>query len=379
MKITILQGAFFPVPPKLGGAVEKLWYALGREFARRGHEVVHVSRQWGELAVQERVDGVLHIRVKGFDASVPSWRFRLADLIYSWRALRVLPKADIVVTNTFFSPLLLNPKKHGHVYVSVHRFPRRQHKWYRTAVRFQCVSSAVAAALIEQSPECTSKTKVIPNFVSRVVDAQEVEDGWKERANVMLFVGRVHPEKGVDVLLRAFARLPPALQSSWRLVIVGPHEETLGGAGNAYMEDLKSTAQRLNIAVEWVGSVFDAQRLNKLYASARLFAYPSLASQGEAFGLAPLEAMAQGTPVVVSQLHCFRDFVEQGRNGWTFNHAAASPETELGDALQKAISELSSRHNQFYNAALETAQRFTLEQVAGQFIEDFEALTANDL
>ena len=40
MKITIVLGAFFPVPPIKGGAVEKIWFALGQEFARRGHDVV---------------------------------------------------------------------------------------------------------------------------------------------------------------------------------------------------------------------------------------------------------------------------------------------------------------------------------------------------
>jgi hypothetical protein len=37
MRITIVQGAFLPVPPVLGGAVEKIWFALGKEFASRGH------------------------------------------------------------------------------------------------------------------------------------------------------------------------------------------------------------------------------------------------------------------------------------------------------------------------------------------------------
>ena len=35
MKITIVQGAFLPVPPLMGGAVENIWFALGQDFARR--------------------------------------------------------------------------------------------------------------------------------------------------------------------------------------------------------------------------------------------------------------------------------------------------------------------------------------------------------
>src|SRR5205807_778782 len=80
MKITIVTGAFLPVPPIMGGAIEKAWYALAREFARRGHEVVFVSRKLPQLPAEEAADGVRHVRVRGFDTprSLP-W-LKLLDL-----------------------------------------------------------------------------------------------------------------------------------------------------------------------------------------------------------------------------------------------------------------------------------------------------------
>ena len=68
MKITIVMGAFLPVPPIMGGAVEKVWLALGQEFARAGHEVVQISRAVPQLPAAEMIEGVRHIRVPGFDA-----------------------------------------------------------------------------------------------------------------------------------------------------------------------------------------------------------------------------------------------------------------------------------------------------------------------
>ena len=65
MKITIVQGAFLPVPPIMGGAVEKVWLRLGQEFAAAGHEVVHVSRTHPQLPTEERIEGVRHVRVRG--------------------------------------------------------------------------------------------------------------------------------------------------------------------------------------------------------------------------------------------------------------------------------------------------------------------------
>ena len=45
MKITILQGAFLPVPAIQGGAIEKAWEALGQAFAVAGHNVTHISKR----------------------------------------------------------------------------------------------------------------------------------------------------------------------------------------------------------------------------------------------------------------------------------------------------------------------------------------------
>ena len=67
MKITLLQGAFLPVPPLRGGAVEKMWFRLGQEFAARGHGVTHVSRGGDGLPEREEIAGVRHVRVRGYD------------------------------------------------------------------------------------------------------------------------------------------------------------------------------------------------------------------------------------------------------------------------------------------------------------------------
>jgi hypothetical protein len=71
MKITIVLGAFLPVPPIMGGAVEKSWFALAQEFVSRSHDVTIVSRAFPGFARHEVVDGLRHIRFRGFDT--PGW------------------------------------------------------------------------------------------------------------------------------------------------------------------------------------------------------------------------------------------------------------------------------------------------------------------
>ena len=81
MKITTVLGAFLPVPPVMGGAVEKVWFALSQEFARRGHEVVLVSRALPELPRCETRAGVKHFRVRGFDTPRSLLWLKFLDLI----------------------------------------------------------------------------------------------------------------------------------------------------------------------------------------------------------------------------------------------------------------------------------------------------------
>jgi len=65
MKITIVLGAFFSVPPLMGGAVEKVWFTLAQEFARLGHEVTQISRSQPDLPAAEEIEKVQHLRIPG--------------------------------------------------------------------------------------------------------------------------------------------------------------------------------------------------------------------------------------------------------------------------------------------------------------------------
>ena len=178
MRITIVQGPFLPVPPQRGGAIEKAWFALGREFARRGHTVTHISRRFERLPEHETRDGVCHLRVTGFDAPrtwrpladidvLWPWRL-LLDFIYARRARRVLPDSDIVITNTFWLPTLLPGEgRFGRLFVHVGRFPHGQVSLYRHAARMQAPSGAIATALRQRLPGEASRVCVIPYPLSR--------------------------------------------------------------------------------------------------------------------------------------------------------------------------------------------------------------------
>ena len=372
MKITIVQGAFLPVPPLMGGAVEKIWAGLGREFARRGHEVTHISRLCLGLPPEETLDGVRHLRVRGADAPGSLVALKALDLLYSLRVRRILPPADILVTHTFWLPMLVRGERLGKLYVHAARYPKGQMRFYAHAARIQTVSCPIRDAIIEEVPQLAAKVCCIPNPLPEAM-ADLVPESKAPCEKILLYVGRIHPEKGLSLLLDAFAALPAARREGWKLVLVGPAAAKYGGGGEAYLAGLQSQAASLGGQVEWVGPVFDPAALHAYYRQATLFIYPSLAEKGETFGLAPLEAMAQGCPVVVSALACFRDFIEPGVNGFVFDHRAADPVRTLAGLLGALMDDAPGRE-QAGARALRTAEAFSLERIAGQYLDDFASL-----
>lgn len=370
MKIVIVQGAFLPVPARRGGAVEKVWLALGREFARRGHEVLHVSRHCDGLPLEETIDGVHHERVRGYDAPLSRWRLKWCDLLYTRRVAAVLPQADIVVTNTFWAPLLLRPARHGRIWVHVQRYPQRQMRFYRRAACLQTVSQVIARAIIQQAPSVAPLVRVIPNPAPAMVAPTRA---LHPDPNLVLFVGRLHPEKGLVLLITAMLKLHRERPAA-RLRIVGPWEERFGGGGAEFFLTLQTLAAPLGDAVTFTGPVFDEAALSAHYAEAAVFVYPSLAAKGEASPVAPLEALAHGLPVVVSDLECFDDYLPAGGDcGHRFNQAAVSAASRLAGVLASILAHPGKRAATAV-AARARAAEFSIERIAQQYLDGFASV-----
>jgi glycosyltransferase involved in cell wall biosynthesis len=377
MKITIVQGAFLPVPPRRGGAVEKVWEALGREFAQRGHTVTHVSRRCDGLPAEETTDGVQHRRVAGYDTPANGLKLKWCDLLYTRRALRVLPAADIVVSNTFWLPLLLRDRSRGAIYVNVGRFPKGQMRWYRRAARLQAVSSPVAEAIRAQAPGLAARVAMIPYPLP--AEAFSGNDATHPRPPLLLYAGRIHPEKGVHLAIAAVQRLRqrPGMES-WALRVIGPWQTAHGGAGEAYRRQLEDQASATPGAVTFCEPEYRPAALRAHYEEAAFFLYPSLAERGETFGLAPLEAMAAGCPPIVSALACFRDFVAPGRNGWVFDHRATDPVAALTEALRTACGLAHAERVTAVAAGRQTAEAHSAVRLADVYLEDFRRVVGRE-
>jgi rhamnosyl/mannosyltransferase len=138
----------------------------------------------------------------------------------------------------------------------------------------------------------------------------------------VLFVGVLRPYKGVDVLLRAMARVKA------KLVVVGRGPNRL---------ELSGLAARLGISnrVSFLGEVSESERRILLH-SCDVFVLPSIDNR-EAFGIAQLEAMACGRPVIASDLPTGVRFVN--KNQMTGLLVPPGDSDALAAALQRLLGD----------------------------------------
>ena len=366
MRINILQGAFLPVPPVRGGAIEKAWQLLGEAFVRAGHEVYHFSRLCDHLPEKEEINGVHHFRIKGADAVKHPALLKIKEFAYVWRARKLIPEGDILVTHSFWAPILFPKIRMGKIYVHVGRFPKGQLRYYSRAARLQVPTLAIAKAAADELPDKFERVKVLPYPLSN--PARGVQP-FSKRTKQVLFAGRIHPEKGIHVLVQAWKLLPDCLRKEWQLKIIGPWREAQGGAGYSYLKKIKELGGK---EIEVCEPVFDPNELMKNYQSSQIFVYPSLAERGETFGLAALEAMSAGCVPIVSSLSCFRDFIKHHENGFIFNHDTDKPELQLLVILEDLLS--NKKLEPYGKKALMTATDYEADKVATGYLDDFRSV-----
>jgi glycosyltransferase involved in cell wall biosynthesis len=177
--------------------------------------------------------------------------------------------------------------------------------------------------------EVNTPCEIIPNGIDVAEYRREPEHGGLEKwhisddQTVLLFLGRLHPIKGVNILLDAFTKIysnfPKAV-----LVIAGPDEYKIAAKFRQQARDSGMLKR-----VIFPGMVEGKDKIN-LLARADLFCLPSLA---EGFSMAVLEAMASATAVLLSP-GCRFPEIEQYNAGWIVERESDMWAEKLGTVLK---------------------------------------------
>lgn len=356
--------------PHVGG-VESHVEAISAELARRGHEVEVITSRLEGTAPREVRDGYLITRVPTrrilFSTPItPDIAGALGasgrDLVHahsppplsSWYAARWCERTSTPFALTYHCDLEI-PLPGGAIIVETYR-----RTLGRRAVRAADAVIATTRTYAETSRSLwhRSDVEVVPNMVDTErfsPDAPSTLDVRRRHqlgdAPIALFVGRLTHHKGVEEFIRAARETAPVVHL---IVGDGPRRKALEAMA----------AQLPPGRVVFAGRV-DWRNLPSYYRAASVGVLPST-SRLEAFGIAALECMASGRPVVVSDIPGVSEVIEPEVTG-----LAAEP-LDASDLAQKirALALDPERARAMGKAARERVlERFTLSRVVEQLLE----------
>ncbi|CAN0449907.1 unnamed protein product, partial [Phaeothamnion confervicola] len=246
---------------------------LAHRFVGRGHEVCVMGR--GKDGARQYVDssGVQIMEYSGFNRTGRIVFDLFKDFLCALRVIPQIPRSDIVVTNSFSLPVVLMPFKRlkGKIVVHVQRYPKGQMWLYLGADAIQTVSGVVARAIERQCRALKGRVSIIGNPINTALYCPPAEGRRTAASPVVLYVGRIHPEKGLHLLIEAFRSVADRVPMA-RLRIVGPVSESSGGGGEEYSRSLRAAAAGLKI--EFVNAISEETALSRVYREADCFCYP---------------------------------------------------------------------------------------------------------
>jgi len=195
--------------------------------------------------------------------------------------------------------------------------------------------------------------------VSNGIDASHYRPDLAPREEVrLLFVGRQDTEKKIDVVVRAFASLDPALDAQLDLAGHGDQQPVI-----------RRLAEELGVAdrVHQYGAVSD-EELVGLYSRATMFV---IASTAELQSIATLEALSSGLPVVAADAMALPNLVKDGVNGWLFPPGDVDA---AADRIRRVLALGPQERREMQLRAIETTRVHSLAHT----LDVFEALYAGE-
>jgi glycosyltransferase involved in cell wall biosynthesis len=242
-----------------------------------------------------------------------------------------------------------------------HKRWKKKFAWWLYQRRDLCCASYHHATSIAEAESLRTLQLGVP--VSVIPNGVEIANGdprRRKRSDIRtaLFVGRIHPVKGLALLIEAWAKLRPR---SWQLQIAGPDE-----IGYRHELERKVSGASLSDVVHFLGSLNDEAK-EQTFANADLFVLPSFS---ESFGMVIGEALAHGVPVLTTTAAPW-PMIEGRGCGWSVIPTVDGITAGLRVAISSNPTTLKAMGE---NGREFIRQDYAWPKVAKQFIDTYEAL-----
>ena len=173
----------------------------------------------------------------------------------------------------------------------------------------------------------TTCKAVIPNGIE--TDAYPCKTSFDVVRKQVLFLGRIHVKKGIEILFDAWKRVYPEYPE-WQLLVVGNGEAE-------YKHSLENKAEILGLkdCIKILPPMFGAAK-TKIYHESAIFCLPSYS---ENFGMTIAESMSCGTPVITTT-NCPGEILDESKIGWCVDLSVDNIERALREAMTMTPTDL---------------------------------------
>lgn len=201
---------------------------------------------------------------------------------------------------------------------------------------------------------------ILPNGV----DIPEVLIKKSKNKRQLLFLGRIHPIKGIDNLLKAWKQIQTS-NPDWELVIAGPGEDK-------HVEELESLATQLDLKnYRFSGPLYGDEKF-QAYRQADIYVLPT---HSENFGMTVAEALATGTPAIVTKGAPWSG-LEKANAGWWIDTGIEPLVSVLEHVLQLTPAKLEELGD---NGRTWMKRDFSWEKIGENMVEFYSWVTNDAL
>ena len=386
LKILMLSWEY---PPKNVGGLSTHVYNLSHELANLGNEVHVITCEEGIAPIEENDKGVYVHRVSPYKVDTDDFTKWVMHLNFAMieegiRLIRKIGKIDIIHAHdwlTAYSAKVLKWSYKIPMICTMHATEKGRNNGIRTEMQ-RYISSAewllnyeawkvvVCSTYMKNEimntfsvPE--DKVWMIPNGVN--LKEFDFEFDWlayrrqfaSDDEKIVFFIGRHVFEKGIQLLIDASYGIVKGYNKV-RFIIAGKGPMT---------EELKSKVRNMGLADKFIFTGYmNNESRDKLYKVSNVVVLPSLY---EPFGIAAIEAMACGCPVVVSDTGGFSEIVEHKYNGMKMINGNAN---SLKDNVVNLLNDEGLCKYLKENAFKTVSENYTWSKVADLTIKMYEVV-----
>ena len=329
VKIAILASIAHSVPPRTYGPWEQVASTLTEGLVERGHEVTLFATSDSSTAAH------LHAESPGGYEETPGIDAKVYESLHIAACFERASQFDVISNQFDFLPLTYSRLTSTPVVTTIHGFSSE--RIVPVYVAYDDIAHYVAISNADRHPALTYAATIYHGIDLDAFTVGRGDGGY------LLFLGRIHPDKGTHVAVEV------ARRAGVPLVIAGVvHDERY------FQEQVEPHVDGRDVT--FLGPVGPADRDRLLGGAAALL---HLIDFEEPFGLSVVESLAAGTPVIATPRGSLPELIRAGRTGFLVQDA---------DAAVDAVARLSSLDRDECRREAET--RFS----AARMVTDYERL-----